>query len=63
MEVFPTNIRFFKLLCVNNKPNSAKKYVSQIVELEIYADADIITLSKKESSQRPHPTPLLCDPD
>jgi hypothetical protein len=46
-KFFPTNIRFFKLLCVNNKPNSAKKYVSQIVELEIYADADIITLSKK----------------
>ncbi|HNE52217.1 MAG TPA: discoidin domain-containing protein [Leptospiraceae bacterium] len=46
-KFFPTNIRFFKLLCVNNKPNSQKKYVSQIAEMEIYADADIITLSKK----------------
>ncbi|MBK7054740.1 MAG: discoidin domain-containing protein [Leptospiraceae bacterium] len=46
-KFFPTNIRFFKLLCVNNKPNSMKRYVSQIVELEIYADADIIALSKK----------------
>ena len=46
-KFFPTNIRFFKLLCVNNKPNISKKYVAQIVELEIYADADIIALSKK----------------
>ncbi len=46
-KFFPTNVRFFKLLCVNNKSNSNKKYVSQIVELEIYADADIIALSKK----------------
>ncbi len=46
-KFFPTNVRFFKLLCVNNKPNANKKYISQIVELEIYADADIIALSKK----------------
>lgn len=46
-KFFPTNIRFFKFLCVNNKPNLNKKYISQIVELEIYADADIIALSKK----------------
>jgi hypothetical protein len=46
-KFFPTNMRFFKLLSVNQKPNSQKKYVSQIVELEIYADSDITAYSKK----------------
>lgn len=47
-KFFPTNLRFFKLLMVNNKPNSAKRYISQIVELEIYAAPDYLSLSKKK---------------
>jgi hypothetical protein len=47
-KFFPTNMRFFKLLMVNNKPNSAKKYISQIVELEIYAAPDYLSLSRKK---------------
>lgn len=47
-KFFPTNMRFFKLLMVNNKPNSEKKYLSQIIELEIYAAPDYLSLSKKK---------------
>jgi hypothetical protein len=47
-KFFPTNMRFFKLLMVNNHPNASKKYVSQIIELEIYAAPDYLSLSKKK---------------
>jgi hypothetical protein len=47
-KFFPTNMRFFKLLMVNNKPNSEKRYVSQIIELEIFAAPDYLSLSKKK---------------
>lgn len=47
-KFFPTNMRFFKLVMFNNKPNSSKKYVSQIVELEIYAAPDYLSLSRKK---------------
>ncbi len=46
-KFFPTNIRFFKLICINKKSNLEKKFVSQIMEIEIYADSDISAFSKK----------------
>jgi hypothetical protein len=47
-KFFPTNMRFFKLVAVNNKANSQKKYVCQLVELEIYAAPEYLSLSKKK---------------
>lgn len=47
-KFFPTNMRFFKLVIVNNRPNSQKKYVCQVVEIEIYAAPEYLSLSKKK---------------
>ncbi|MCB1176725.1 MAG: discoidin domain-containing protein, partial [Leptospiraceae bacterium] len=47
-KFFPTNMRFFKLLMVNNKANSDKRYVSKVIELEIFAAPDYLSLSKKQ---------------
>jgi hypothetical protein len=45
----PTNMRFFKTVCVNEKPNSSKKYQCQIVEFEMYATPDMLDLSRKKN--------------
>ncbi|HMV77175.1 MAG TPA: discoidin domain-containing protein [Leptospiraceae bacterium] len=47
-KFFPTNMRYFKLVMANNKINSAKKYACQIIELEIFAAPDYLSLSKKK---------------
>ncbi len=47
-KFFPTNMRFFKLVMSNSKPNINKKFCSQIIELEIYAAPDYLSLSKKK---------------
>jgi hypothetical protein len=47
-KFFPTNMRFIKLVAINNKPNSQKKYVTQVVEIEVYAAPDYLAISKKK---------------
>ncbi|MDX1961149.1 MAG: discoidin domain-containing protein [Leptospiraceae bacterium] len=47
-KFFPTNMRFFKLVMINNRPNTNKKYLVQFIELEVYAAPDYLSLSKKK---------------
>lgn len=61
-KFFPTNFRFLKILCINNKINSTKKYLSQIVELEIYATPDITILSKKRITAESPPYSSIMRP-
>ena len=47
-KFFPTNMRFVKIVSINNRANSQKKYVTQLIEIEIYAAADYLAISKKK---------------
>lgn len=47
-KFFPTNIRFLKIVIINNKPNVQKKYVTQIIEVEVYAAPDYLAISKRK---------------
>ena len=47
-KFFPTNMRFVKIVIVNNRPNSQKKYVTQIIEVEVFAAPDYLAISRRK---------------
>ncbi|MCC6275223.1 MAG: discoidin domain-containing protein, partial [Leptospiraceae bacterium] len=47
----PANLRFLKFVSYEELKHGKKKYVSQVVEIELYAAPDLIDLSKKEKAE------------
>ncbi|MEM7179525.1 MAG: discoidin domain-containing protein [Spirochaetota bacterium] len=45
----PTNMRFIKIVCRNEKANASKNYVVQILEFEAFASADMLDLSRRKN--------------
>ncbi|MCE9499065.1 MAG: discoidin domain-containing protein, partial [Leptospira sp.] len=47
----PANIRFLKLVAIDNPTSGKKSFITQITEIELFAAPDLIDLSKRERSQ------------